>query len=264
MQHPLTQLAQDVRTGQDRQHFWNFVIPAVATALGALAGGRSKGKQDAAQTNLQRDQLATQQYQTQQNALLQSMLAAANQQTQNAQTDLAQRQFTLNAPNQRAATSVRGDIMARAQPLSINFQKGQIPTFSGGASLASLSPESRQIGQSLSRNALLQQMQGDTFKPLETQNWQGAVLQPPQQTPLPQSNWLDKTLGVLSPIASIAGAVSSGVQQSKDNDLIMSLLQQAGKPGAMAPQPMAMPQGWALPKGTLQDPWSDTNWAAGS
>lgn len=227
MQHPLTQLAQDVRTGQDRQYFWSFVIPAAATLLSNMASGRAEGRQQAANTNLQRDQLNTQQTQIQQNALLQSLLGAANQQTQNAQTDLAQRNFTLQAPNQRAATAVRGDVISRSQPLSINFQKGQMPTFSGGPSLSDLSPETKQLGQSMTRNALMQQLKGDTFEPLKTENWSGAVLPKAGQAPLPKATGFDKFLSIAAPIAGAIGAGLQAQDQSASQNLIQQLLQQS-------------------------------------
>ena len=227
MLHPLAQLAQDVRTGQDRQHFWKFVIPAVASLPSNVAGGRAAGRQQAAATNLSRDQLTTQQNQIQQQAILQALLGESNQQTQNANTDLAQRRFTLEAPNARAGTAVRGDVLSRSQPLSIGFSKGQIPTFSGGPSLADLSPETKQLGQSMTRNALMQQLKGDTFDPLKTANWQGGVLPQPGQTPLPKANWFDKFLSYAAPIAGAAGVGSQAQEQSQTSDWIKQLLEQA-------------------------------------
>jgi len=226
MQHPLAQLAQNIRTGQDRQHFWNFILPAAASLLGNMSKGRAEGRTQAAATNLSRDQLTTQQNQIQQQALLQSLLGAANQQTSNAQTDLARRNYTLQAPNARAATSVRGDIMSRSKPLIIGFSKGQIPTFSGGTSVADLSPESKQLGESMTRNALMQQLEGDTFDPLKTEDWKGSVLPQPGQTPLPKATGFDKFLSIASPALAAAGIGVQAASGSQNQSLIAQLLAQ--------------------------------------
>lgn len=45
MQHPLTQLAQDVRTGQDRQYFWTALIPVLAALAGSVLTKKNTGQQ---------------------------------------------------------------------------------------------------------------------------------------------------------------------------------------------------------------------------
>ena len=230
---------------------WQFLLPALGSVLGGLAGGRAQGRQSAAQTNLQRDQLATQQYGTQQNALIQALLAAENANMGRANLDLNRRQFQLSAPGQRGQNAVRGDMMANAQDVSISHPRATLPQISGGMRPSMLSGNTRALGQDMSRQALLQQLKGDNFEDVPQQNWGGAVLKPPSQTPLPQGNWFDKFLGVAAPIAAIGGAFGQAAQDSESNAWLKQLLQQPTAAGNMA-QPLPMPPGWRPQQGQLQ------------
>lgn len=112
----------------------------------------------------------------------------ANSQYDRSRLDAAK--LNLEAPGMRAQNSVRGDILANAQPLSITgpitHTGGKMPTISGGLSPALLSDNTRSLGKDMSRQALMSQMAGD-FQP----------------TPQPKSNGVDTALN----IAGTAGAV---------------------------------------------------------
>lgn len=82
--------------------------------------------------------------------------------------DLNQRRFALGAPSERAGQAVRGDIMQNAQDVSLEnlpsyVRKG---TVRGGLRPSLMSPETRQFGGDIRRNAILAQLQGDKFAPL--------------------------------------------------------------------------------------------------
>lgn len=115
------------------------VLGAGGAIAGGMAGGRAAGRSQEAQMGNQADLVR---------------LGAAR--------------LNLEAPQQRAQNSVRGDILAGLQPMSINgpitHTGGQMPQVSGGLSPALLSQNSRQLGQQMSRQALMSQMQGD-FQP---------------------------------------------------------------------------------------------------
>ncbi len=85
------------------------------------------------------------------------------------QLDLAQKDFALAAPGRRAGNSVRGDILANAQDVSINLPS-TIPktTISGGLRPSMMSPATRELGGLMSTQALEQQKAGDKFAPLPT------------------------------------------------------------------------------------------------
>lgn len=125
---------------------------AIGAIAGSMAGGRAAGRAQEAQMGNQADMLR---------------LGAAR--------------LNLEAPQQRAQNSVRGDILAGLQPTTITgpitHTHGQMPQVSGGLSPALLSQNSRQLGQQMSRQALMSQMQGD-FQP----------------TPQPHANALDHIL----------------------------------------------------------------------
>ena len=99
-------------------------------------------------------------------------------------TGLEAARLNLQAPQMRAANSVKGDILAGVQPYHVSgpitHTGGKMPGSTGGLSPALLSQNSRQIGQGMSRDALLSQLKGDAYTPL----------------PLPQSNGLDTALNI--------------------------------------------------------------------
>lgn len=132
------------------------IAPALSVAgnvASAVAGGRAAGREAEAERNLRQDTLR-----------------------------LQGAKFNLDAPQSRARNSVRGDLLANMQPVQISGPitgtKGKMPTISGGLTPSVLSDNSRQLGQLMSREALLSQMQGPAFTP----------------TPLPQANAFDKIL----------------------------------------------------------------------
>jgi hypothetical protein len=102
---------------------------------------------------------------------------------------------------QQAGNSVRGDILAGAQPLSVNgpivHTGGRIPQISGGLSPALFSSNTRQLGSNMSRKALLDQMNTPE-------------LDIPQPQRPPQSNWMDKLLGGASIAGGLYGAYKGG------------------------------------------------------
>lgn len=128
-------------------------IPIIGDVASGIENGRQAGRQAEADANYKRDQLA-----------------------------LSGARLNLEAPGMRAGNSVRGDVLAGAQPLTINgpitHTGGQMPQISGGLSPSLFSNNTRQLGQNMSRQALLSQMKGDAFTP----------------TALPKANWLDKIL----------------------------------------------------------------------
>jgi hypothetical protein len=149
-------------------------IPIIGPIAGAIEGGMAGGRQQETQNNSQYDQ----------NRL---RAAALLEQALRSRQGLA---------GDQAGNSVRGDILAGAQPASVNgpivHTGGRIPQISGGLSPALFSPNTRQLGQNMSRNALLDQM--NTPK-----------LDIPQPQAPQQSGLLDKILGGVS----LGGAATS-------------------------------------------------------
>lgn len=112
---------------------------------------------------------------------------------------LAAAQQAINQHSQLAHQAGQGDVMSNVQDVNIsglpsNVHMGNV---TGGLRPSLLGPNARQAGQTLSRNALLQLLQGDTNLP-----------KAPQLTPLPQANGLDKVNAGLGYAGSMAGALS--------------------------------------------------------
>ncbi len=86
-----------------------------------------------------------------------------------ANVDLQQRNFALNAPSTRASQSVRGDIMANAQDVEFSGLPSYVTMgkTSGGLRPSLMSGNTRQLGSELSRKALMDQLKGDSFAPIE-------------------------------------------------------------------------------------------------
>jgi hypothetical protein len=165
-----------------------------AGMLGKLFGGGAKASADArakeAQLNEQRDQTAISRYQAEQNA-----------NTQNARTDLDQRGFALSAPGQRAGNSIRGDILATLQKPT-----GQHGKFNFTGSAPTLSADTRQTGQLMARDALLQQLKGDVFDPIPK-------IAVPQASAIPKAGFMEKLGGILGTIGGVAGGIGDMREQ---------------------------------------------------
>lgn len=201
-----------------------FIIPAIGTALGAIAGGRGQGREAANDQALRRDQLATQQYQTEQEALLRALGLEEAAGLNRAGLDLQRRQFGLDAPMSRGRNAVEGDRLARATNLQVSHPRANIPQTSGGFGPSDFSPETRQLGREMSRQALLGQLGGDQFEDVPMPDFRGGVLSRPGLSEPARPNAFDKFLGIAAPIAQIGGAIAGGVQESRDRQRQQELI----------------------------------------
>src|SRR5262245_42604291 len=225
------------------------LIPAIISGAGAIASGIGSGRaagrvqetginqnqdlvrQRAAalleQALQNRAQLDTQQRQFLENALQNRQQLGLSQQQflegarQNrGQLDLQQRQFALNAPAARARNAARGDTMANIQDLKINAgPRVKIPEITGGLRPSLLGANSRATGKEISRQALMQQMEGDHFAPMgdlpefgpmgDLPTFSGLPAPNiPGVTPMPQANGLDNTLNIVGGVGAGTGIIS--------------------------------------------------------
>jgi hypothetical protein len=192
-------------------------IAAGAGLLSKLFGGGAAGA--ANQRASENQQIA------QQNALLaqlhgQRQAATSNalnnqsaEQSQHANIDLDRRRHALAAPSARASQSVRGSILANAQPFSVSGLPdrvaSRIPQISGGLTPEMFSGDTRALGEELTRTALLDQLKGDNFEPLQRTDFQSGVLASPQLQEYQKSGLLEKILGGLG----LAGSVVGGIEE---------------------------------------------------
>ncbi len=194
-------------------------ITAGAGLLGKLFGGAAKGSADQrTQENNQitdRNRLLAQLYGTQQGATTNALQGQSGEQIAHAGLDMDRRKFALAAPSVRAGQSVRGSIMQNAQPVTLSGLPdriaSRIPTISGGLSPALFNQNTRDLGGEMTRKALIDQLKGDEFAPLEKTNFSGGVLPTPQLEAFQKAGLLEKILGGLG----LAGSVVGGLGEAK-------------------------------------------------
>ena len=154
--------------------------PAIASGIGALVKGRAAGRQAAAGANETQDRLR--------------MASAA---------------FNRQNPEARMGAAVRGDTLANVQDYQLGGE-GRNLSATGGLRPSLMTPGTRALGASASRNAMLSQL----GQPGGTEN----PYAPVTPTPLPQAGLLDKIGGPLA----LTGMALPG---------IMSLFGKRGAPG---------------------------------
>lgn len=152
-------------------------LGAIGEVAGSLAQGRATGRQAEAE-QLRQQQMA-------------ALQAAA---------------FNRQAPSIRAGNSVRGDLLANAQPATFTGS-GRDLRLQGGLSPALFSANTRQLGQGMSRQALLSQLgQGGANDPYM---FNQAPYAPPH------AGKLDKILGGIGLAGSIANLLPFGKPKAK-------------------------------------------------
>ena len=150
------------------------VIDGLGQLSAGTAAGRQQGRETQAAMQQRQDQLNQSRYQNQ--------LSAA--------------ELNLRAPMIRAGQSVRGDILANAQPFQWTGQTQMVgnipvPQSTGGLSPALFSDNTRSLGRLLSAGAVGQQGVNDGR----------AIEAPPELTPLPQAGRTDSLLSTIGQIA---------------------------------------------------------------
>src|SRR5262245_11038116 len=194
--------------------FW-AAIPLIASALGQWMGQasekRAQGRQQAAASNYAFDQGNFDRFQAEQRGRQAGLQGQANENLNRANLqeqgaldratlDLKRREFGLDAPQARARNAALGSILANVQDVTATHPRANIVNFQGGLRPSLLSPEARQLGAQMSRDALIQQMGGDKFEDipkteLAGTDWSSLMsMKPPEQTPLPQAGGFDTFL----------------------------------------------------------------------
>lgn len=188
---------------------------AALTSLGNVAGNAAQGSADqrvAENSQMdRRNSILAQLYGAQQNASQNALLGQSREQSDHAGIDLDRRRYALAAPSARASQSVRGSILKNAQPASLSGLPDRVashvPTLNGGLTPAMFSGDTRQLGDELTRSALMDQLKGDTFDPLQKTDFQSGVLAPPKLGEYQNAGAMEKIMGGTGLIASILAAL---------------------------------------------------------
>jgi hypothetical protein len=188
----------------------------VGKILGGAAGG-SAAERDRQNDHIDRQNtLIGQLYNTRQGATMNALQGQSSEQMGHANIDLNRRQFALNAPDTRMSQSVRGSILANAQPMKLEGLPdriaSRIPQITGGLTPAMFSAETRQLGSEMTRKALLDQLKGDSFDPLQKTDFAGGVLAMPDLQKHKESGLLEKIMAGIGLGSTLVGAVGEARQ----------------------------------------------------
>lgn len=163
------------------------MLDALGQVASGVGAGRQQGRESEAGFQQRQDQLGQSRY----------------------LNEIAGARTNLEAPQQRAQNSVRGDILANAQPFQwtgTNKMVGNIPVpeFSGGLNPGLFSDNTRRLGQEMNEQALTSQYA----------NGGNVVGAPPALTPLPQAGKMDSILSTFGQLAPFLSMIPYGRQQS--------------------------------------------------
>jgi hypothetical protein len=199
-----------------------FLLPAILAGSKILGGAVQGSAAERSNNNSQiRDQnaLLAQLYGVRQGATTNALQNQSAEQMQHAGMDLNRRNFALNAPDTRMSQSVRGSILANAQPFKLEGLPDRIasrmPQISGGLTPEMFSPETRQLGQEMTRKALLDQLRGDEFEPLQRTDFQSGVLAPPKMEDYQKSGLLEKIMAGLATGGAVIGGVGEAIERNR-------------------------------------------------
>jgi hypothetical protein len=191
-------------------------VMGALTGLGQVAGNAAQGsasnRQNQNQQALQQSALLANLYNTRQNAQSRALESGSDEALRQGQLGLQQRQFGLQAPAARARQMVQGSLLQNMQPTRITGLppgiQAAMGTQTGGLTPEAFSPQVRQMGAQLQRDALLGQLKGDQFDPMTPTNFQGGLLVAPQLKDLEKSGMLENILGGTGLIASLLGSLN--------------------------------------------------------
>lgn len=196
------------------------LLMAAGPVIGKIFGGAAQGSanQRMSENNQTGDQnrLLAQLYGINQNATQNATNAGAAERMGQRNQALDEKKFALAAPSVRAGQSVRGSIMQNAQPVSVSGLpdrvSSRIPTISGGLSPALFNDNTRALGGEMTRKALLDQLKGDEFAPMEATDFSKGVLPTPELEEYQRAGFMEKLLGSLG----LAGSIAGGIGEASD------------------------------------------------
>jgi hypothetical protein len=196
------------------------LLMAAGPVIGKIFGGQAQGSanQRVVENNQTGDQnrLLAQMYGINQNANQNAVNAGASERMGQRNQALDEKKFALAAPSVRAGQSVRGSIMQNAQPVSLSGLpdriSSRIPTIEGGLSPALFNDNTRALGGEMTRKALIDQLKGDEFAPMEATDFSKGIMPMPEMEEMERAGLLEKILGG----AGMAGDIIGGIGEASD------------------------------------------------
>lgn len=198
---------------------WGSIINAGAQVAGSYAANKAAGKVQQAGVTQAQDRNALAGYQTDKSLDMNALVQQYQAQLDKAKGELEQYKTALEAPGQRASNSVRGDLLANLQDVSVGgAPKGvNVVNFGGGLRPSLLSGNSRELGQQMSREALLSEMKGTPTPYSDVKPFDASAITSrtaPDLTALPQNSTLDSIMNNIALYGSMAGAVGTALKKA--------------------------------------------------
>ncbi len=228
---------------------WASLVPLITagvSASGQIAASRAAAKQQQAAAQVPVDTLNQRAYATDMDVKAEGLRAQEAALLARAAGMLSEQAAARKAPGERAASSVRGDILANAHDATLNAPS-RIPVFEFGGGLrpSMFSGNTRQLGREMSRAALVDQLKGEStpFSDLPAGDF-GALLNAkgaPTGTPLPQGSKLDSILSAINLIGGTGMAIANAPRGQGSSAAPIAPPQVASAPTTMPGAPVAMP-----------------------
>lgn len=226
---------------------WGDLISAGVNTAGQIAKSRQAGRETQANQQVNVDQLNQRSYETGLGARTEGLKAQDAALLARAAGMLQEQAAARNAPSQRAANSVRGDILANVGDVSLSGLSSRIPKmeFTGGLRPSILSGNSRALGADMSRQALVDQLAGEKtpFADLPGADFSSVTNAGggPGGTPLPEGSKLDAALNAINMIGGLGASLYESQRPQTPTPAGPAPPTTATAPASMVGTPVAPP-----------------------
>jgi hypothetical protein len=218
------------------------VAPAAAQIASSYVQNRAAGKQAEAAANQTQDRNAQTSYTTDKSLDLQALLREYESQLARRDGMLKEYQAQLDAPAQRAANAVQGDILANAQDVYIDHPRANVVHANGGLRPSMFSGDTRALGGLMSKEALLSQMAGSP-KPYSQMDdidlTEITRRKAPELTDLPQTTPFDRVMSGLALGGAFATALNPPNQPTTAATIAGRPLDPRVQTGTVVPTPLS-------------------------
>lgn len=225
---------------------WGDVASAGVKTAGDIAKARAAGREAQATQQVNVDQLNQNAYRSDTDARTEGLKAQDAALLVRAAGMLEEQAAARKAAGERASNSVRGDILANVGDVKLSGLPSRIPKmeFEGGLRPSLLSGNSRTLGAEMSRQALMDQMQGDAtpYADLPAADFSSVInSKTPGGTALPEGSKLDSILGAIALYGGLGSSLYEGNRKQTPTTDSPAPPTTATAPPAMVGTPVAPP-----------------------
>jgi hypothetical protein len=199
---------------------WGAVVNAgtqIATTIANQQAAKAKGRADEARISNEFDRGTMDRYATDKELDLRALVDQYRSELDRAKGVMSEYEMRLDAPGRRASNAVRGDILANVQDVGVNAPAGvNVTSFSGGLRPSLLSGNSRALGAQMSKEALLDALDGkdptpySDMAPMDLSSITNR--RAPAQTPMQQPSGMDRVMENIAMWAGLAGTAANAFQ----------------------------------------------------